>query len=85
MPCYFQEMINAQILDPVDYAASIKQISENVVELQVTATMDEGWHIYSVNTSKESMVIGTELNIPASAEAYELVGKVKGTRTTYRI
>jgi thiol:disulfide interchange protein len=72
----FTGFIHGQILDPVDYAASVKRISENVVELQVTATMDEGWHIYSVNTSKESMVIGTELNIPTSGK-YELVGKVK--------
>lgn len=66
----------AQILDPVDYTQSIKQVSENVVELQVTAIMDEGWHIYSVHTSKESMVIGTELNVPES-ENYQLIGSVK--------
>lgn len=69
-------MLHGQILDPVDYSSSIKKISENVVELQVTATMDEGWHIYSVNTSKESMVIGTELNVPESPN-YELIGTVK--------
>lgn len=68
--------ISGQILDPVDYTQSLKQISENVVELQVTATMDEGWHIYSVNTSKESMVIGTELFVPESPN-FLLVGALK--------
>ncbi len=69
-------LMSAQILDPVDYTTSVKKISENLVEIQVTATMDEGWHIYSVNTSEESMVIGTELNVPASPN-YELIGTVK--------
>lgn len=72
----FWQASGAQILDPVDYSHEVKQVSENVVELQVTATMDEGWHIYSTNTSKESMVIGTELNLPAS-DKYELIGGVK--------
>ncbi|MDZ7848625.1 MAG: cytochrome c biogenesis protein CcdA [Owenweeksia sp.] len=60
-------LLPAQILDPVDYSHQVKSISDSEVELQVTATMDEGWHIYSVNTSPESMIIGTELNLTDSS------------------
>lgn len=66
----------AQIQDPVDVVHSVKRISDTEAELQVTATMDEGWHIYSTTTSDESMIIGTELNVPKSKD-YRLIGSIK--------
>ena len=38
---------NAEIFDPVSWQFSQNKISENKVELQFTASIDEGWHLYS--------------------------------------
>ena len=38
---------NAEIFDPVSWQFSQTKISENKVELQFTASIDEGWHLYS--------------------------------------
>ena len=40
-------ILSAQIYDPVNWEFSQKQISENEIEIQFTATIDEGWHLYS--------------------------------------
>jgi len=37
----------AQILDPVKWTTSVKNISETEYELITTATIDGGWHLYS--------------------------------------
>ena len=38
---------SAQILEPVKWDFSQKQISENTIELTFKATIDEGWYVYS--------------------------------------
>ena len=67
--------LTAQILDPVKVTHSLKVISETEVELQVTAIMEEGWHIYSVKPNEESFVVYTEFNIPKS-DNYKLIGGI---------
>ncbi len=67
--------LSAQILDPVEVTHSIKVISDTEVELQVTAVMEEGWHIYSVKPNEESFVVFTDFTIPKS-ENYKLIGGV---------
>lgn len=65
-----------QILDPVKVSHSVKKISDTEVELQVTATMEEGWHVYSLDAPEDSFVITTDLNVPKSKN-YQLLGGVK--------
>ena len=38
---------NAEIFDPISWQFSQTKISENKVELQFRASIDEGWHLYS--------------------------------------
>lgn len=42
----------AQIIDPVVWNFSKKQISENQIELQFTANIEENWHLYSQFTGQ---------------------------------
>ena len=37
----------AQIFNPVEWDFSYKRLSDNEIELQFKATIDEGWHVYS--------------------------------------
>ncbi len=68
--------LGAQILDPVEITHTVKKISDSEVELQVTAIMDEGWHIYSIHKPEDSYVISTEFNVPEASQ-YKLVGGTK--------
>ena len=39
--------LSAQVINPVKWNFSVKKISNVESELQFTATMDNGWHLYS--------------------------------------
>ncbi len=39
----------SQIIEPVKWATSIEKISEKEYDIVFTATIDETWHLYSVN------------------------------------
>ena len=39
--------VNGQILEPVKWSTSVNKISETEYELVATATIDQGWHLYS--------------------------------------
>ena len=41
--------IRAQILEPVKWSTSIEKISENEYKLIATASIQDGWHLYSQN------------------------------------
>ncbi len=71
--------LTAQVLDPVKVSHTVKVISDTEVELQVTAIMEEGWHIYSVKPKEGSFVIFTEFNIPKSKN-YQIAGPLKETK-----
>ena len=43
---------NAQIIDPVVWEFSQKEISATEVELQFTASIEEHWHLYSQFTGQ---------------------------------
>ena len=38
----------AQILEPVKWKTELKKISGNEAEIVFSATIDKGWHVYSV-------------------------------------
>jgi len=46
---FYQESSSAQILHPVHWSYAAKKISKTEVVIYIKATIDEGWHIYSVN------------------------------------
>ncbi|WP_159520676.1 protein-disulfide reductase DsbD family protein [Sunxiuqinia indica] len=45
----FTGVANAQIVEPVKWSFSQNKISDNEVELVFTATIDDGWHMYSTD------------------------------------
>ena len=46
---------SAQTLNPVSWNFSSKKISDNVYELQIVATIQQGWHVYSQNQPKDAI------------------------------
>lgn len=67
--------LSAQVIKHVKIAHSLKVISGTEVELQVTATIDKGWNICSLEKKEGSLFLPTELNVPKSKN-YTLVGGV---------
>ncbi|SHJ81242.1 protein-disulfide reductase DsbD family protein [Flavobacterium haoranii] len=67
-------VIHAQILDPVQWKTSVKQLSNNEFELVMNATIDNEWHMYSQFTP-EGGVLPTEFTYKNQKGNYSLVGK----------
>lgn len=44
--------LTAQILKPVTWKFTAEAVSDKVYEVHLTATIDEGWHVYSQYTPK---------------------------------
>jgi len=64
----------AQIESPVKWAYGAKRISPTEAVIFLRATIDDGWHIYSLNV-KDGGPIKTSFTFPASKD-YSLVGTV---------
>ena len=46
----FTNLLFGQIQNPVEWSATSKKISDRTYEVHITATIDNGWHIYSQTT-----------------------------------
>ena len=64
----------AQVLNPVKWNYSVKEISASEVELIFTAKLDDGWHLYSQYTDPNGP-IALEFTFDESKD-YSRVGKV---------
>lgn len=62
------------------FKLSTKKVSDCEYDLVFSATIDEGWHVYSVKKSAEDGPNPTSFSFKASSD-YELVGKVKESKT----
>ena len=49
-------------LNPVSWTLTSKKISDNVYELQMTATIQQGWHLYSQTQPKDAIAEPTAFN-----------------------
>ncbi len=67
--------VNAQVLKPVKWSFSTKQISNNEAQLIFTATIDPTWHLYSQDIPPDGPVPTTFTFEPGPQ--YKLIGKVK--------
>lgn len=65
--------LQAQMFDPVKFKTELKKLSEQEAEVIFTATIDNGWHVYS--TDLEDGPISATFN-PEKMEGVELVGKL---------
>lgn len=66
--------VAAQLLQPVHWSHSIKNLSGNEYELTLTAKMDKGWAIYSQSSDPDAAQ-PTEFSFSKSA-TYELIGEM---------
>ena len=65
-----------QVYDPVKWSFNVKEISATEAEVQFTATIDKGWHIYATDLGSDEGPLPTEFTFDKSAD-YELVGGIK--------
>ena len=63
----------AQLSQPVKWTYKTKVIKENIVEIQITAVVDKGWHLYSQYNTKGLTQQTVFTYEPSSS--YKLVGK----------
>ena len=66
--------ISSQIVDPVKWSTSVQKNSETEFVLIATATIDEGWHLYSQNVPEDGP-IPTTFIFDVSNEGITLIGK----------
>ncbi len=68
-------MVEAQILNPVNWTVTSKKIKDKTYEVHLVANIDRGWHIYSQSTP-EGGPIPTSINFTKNP-LFELDGKAK--------
>jgi hypothetical protein len=66
---------NAQIQNPVKWNYKLKKVNTTTYEVQITATIDKGWHIYS-QTTPDGGPVPTTLKF-AKNPLVKLVGVAK--------
>ena len=66
---------NSQELNPVDWSFSVEQDGADA-ELQMTAEIEEGWHIYSQFQDYEDGPLPTEFVVNAD-EGFTMVDKIR--------
>lgn len=68
----------AQIIDPVKWKTSVISLPNNEAEIEIKATIDPGFHLYSTQPSTDPNVyaLPTELILTPDKANYELIGKL---------
>ncbi|APD05563.1 protein-disulfide reductase [Flavobacteriaceae bacterium UJ101] len=67
--------VSAQIIDPVKVTESIKKIGDNEYEVALKATIDDKWHLYSMDEQEAGLP--TEVNFLNQEGNYELVDTIQ--------
>ena len=68
--------VSAQTLNPVSWTFTSKKISNNVYELQMTATIQTAWHLYSQTQPGDAIAIPTAFSFNKNP-LLDFDGKVK--------
>lgn len=71
-------MASAQMANPVSWTFTSKKVSDNVYEVQMVATIQNGWHLYSQLQPKDAIAIPTSFSFNKNP-LVELDGKIKET------
>jgi len=66
--------IYAQIQEPVKFSSKFKTLSDTEAEIRFTASIDNGWHVYSVNLPSGGPISAT-FNVD-KIEGAKLIGKL---------
>lgn len=67
---------SAQIANPVNWMFTSKKISGNVYEVLMTASIQNGWHLYSQAQPKDAIAVPTSFQF-SNNPLVQLDGKVK--------
>ena len=67
---------SAQIANPVNWTFSSKKVSANVYEIQMTANIQNGWHVYSQTQPKDAIAVPTSFQF-TNNPLVQLDGSVK--------
>lgn len=67
---------SAQVASPVSWNFASKKISDNVYEVQMIASIQGGWHLYSQSQPKDAIAIPTSFQFTSNPLVL-LDGKVK--------
>ncbi|MBK7667269.1 MAG: sugar transporter [Sphingobacteriaceae bacterium] len=70
LPFYFF----GQGMNPVKWEAKYNELPNNEAEIIVTATIEKGWHMYSINLNPDAGPIPTTAIFSPGSD-YEIVGK----------
>ena len=73
--CLTIGMLQAQIQEPVKFKTELKKISDVEAEIIFTASIDEGWHVYSTDLGDGGPISAT-FNVD-NKSGVELVGNLK--------
>jgi thiol:disulfide interchange protein DsbD len=68
----------AQLVEPVKWKASVTSLPNNEAEIELKATIDDGFHLYSIlpSTDPNVFALPTELILNADKANFELIGKL---------
>lgn len=67
---------SAQVANPVSWTFASKKISDNVYDVQLVATIQPGWHLYSQTQPKDAIAQPTSFTFNKNP-LIEMDGKVK--------
>lgn len=67
---------SAQIANPVSWTFTSKKVSDNVYDVQMTATIQTGWHLYSQTQPKDAIAQPTSFAFNKNP-LVEMDGKTK--------
>lgn len=74
--------ISAQMFEPVKWKTSSKKIDDKTVELTFTATIEKGWHLYSMQIPSEDGPLPTTFNFETKQGAKFQGGVVAKSKLT---
>ena len=67
---------SAQVASPVSWTFGSKKISDNVYEIQLTASLQNGWHLYAQAQPKDAIAVPTTFEFTKNP-LVQLDGNVK--------
>jgi len=73
---FFSLLVAVSAQNPVSWAFTSKKISNGNFEIHMTATMQNGWHLYSQTQPEDAVANPTAFTISKNP-LIELVGKIK--------
>jgi thiol:disulfide interchange protein DsbD len=73
---FLTQLTTAQILTPVKWSFSTKQLDNNQFDLVLSANIEKGWHLYSPYLESDQGPIATSFTFNKNSDV-QLVGKIK--------